>query len=615
MSERLIIFAEEKGVPARSPMGEGLANVSVLQWIALLAGVASIVFHLYLVYAGLIPSLITRPVHWMLALPWIFLLIPAKSGFRKYSAPVFLLVGFFAAGWVAFNHAELVQQYGSTNSTYQIIAATLLIVITLEMARRAIGWVLPAIACVVLLYGLYGENLPGDFGHAGLPVDYYLGTLILTEGGLWSSLTGISAEVIAPFIILGAFISAGTAGAGFMAVATQLAGRFRAGAAKIAIISSALYGSLSGVAAANTASTGVVTIPAMIKLGYPRALAAATEAVASTGGQIMPPLMGASVFIMAELLAIEYTTIMVAASLPALLFFATAWIAVHQYGMIHDLQGIDRKDLPGWGFVARTLPFFIVPVTILIFALVFTSYTAPYAAFFAIMTMMVLLLADSRGRLKPGRWLHRMWVAIIDSGEQIARITSIICCAALIVGVFHMTGLGVKITSLVISASGSSLWIALILTGLAALILGMELPTPAAYVICVAVAGPALIDLGLEPLYAHLFVFWYALLCTITPPVCGNVFIAAGIAQAPWLDVAFRSMSIGIGLFLVPMAFIANPSLLELGSSPLLAVGAMTKILAGLAFFSMGVVGTMPSLILRAGSVALGFFVIFAFGI
>ena len=318
---------------------------------------------------------------------------------------------------------------------------------------------------------------------------------------------------------------------------------------------------------------------------------------------------------MAELLAIEYTTIMVAASLPALLFFATAWIAVHQYGIIHDLQGIDRKDLPGWGFVARTLPFFIVPATILIFALVFTSYTAPYAAFFAIMTMMALLLADSRGRLKPGRWLHRMWVAIIDSGEQIARITSIICCAALIVGVFHMTGLGVKITSLVISASGSSLWIALILTGLAALILGMELPTPAAYVICVAVAGPALIDLGLEPLYAHLFVFWYALLCTITPPVCGNVFIAAGIAQAPWLDVAFRSMSIGIGLFLVPMAFIANPSLLELGSLPLLAVGAMTKILAGLVFFSMGVVGTMPSLILRAGSVALGFFVIFAFGI
>ncbi|UYV39631.1 TRAP transporter fused permease subunit [Rhodobacteraceae bacterium D3-12] len=581
----------------------------------MLFALLSVGFHMFLVYSGLIPALVSRPIHFMLALPWIFFLLPQNTRFDRISAPVFFLIGLVGAGWIMLGHSDITRQYGSTRGTWQLWATGGLILVTLEMARRAIQWVLPLVALIVLIYGAFGHLLSGDFGHAGLPVDYFLGTLVLTEAGLWSELTGISAEVIAPFIILGAFISAGTAGTGFMAVATQVAGRFRAGVAKIAIISSALYGSLSGVAAANTASTGIVTIPAMIRLGYPRSLAAATEAVASTGGQIMPPLMGASVFIMAELLTIPYTTIMVAATLPAILFFATAWIAVHQYGIKYDLKGIDRKDLPGWGFVARTLPFFVVPMGILIYCLAFTSYTAPYSAFFAIFTMIALLLLDSTGRMSLSRWVHRMWLAIEDAATQIAKITAIICCAALIVGVFSMTGLGVKITSLVLSVSGENLWLALALTGLAALILGMELPTPAAYVICVAVAGPALVELGLEPLYAHLFVFWYALLCTITPPVCGNVFIAAGIAQTPWLGVAFRSMSIGVGLFLVPMAFIANPSLLLLGSQPAFAFLAMVKILIGLTFFSFGVVGTKPNILLRIASVALGFVVIFFFGV
>lgn len=615
MSESLIIFSEERGVPQRSPLREGIASVGWFRWLILICALASVGFHLFLVYSGLIPALVTRPLHFMLALPWIFFLFPQETTFDRVTAPLFFLIGAVCAGWVVLNHGEIARQYGSTSGTWQIAATTSLIIVTLEMARRAIKWVLPTIALIILAYGFFGGYLPGYFGHSGLPTEYFLGTLVLTEGGLWSELTGISAEVIAPFIILGAFISAGTAGTGFMAIATQIAGPFRAGVAKIAIISSALYGSLSGVASANTASTGIVTIPAMIKLGYPRSLAAATEAVASTGGQIMPPLMGASVFIMAELLAMNYTTIMVAATLPAILFFATAWIAVHQYGIKYDLQGIDRSELPGWGFVARTLPFFVVPMGILIYCLAFTSYTAPYSAFFATLTMMVLLLLDSTGRASFTRWIHRMWLAVIDAGSQIAKITAIICCASLIVGVFNMTGLGVKITSLVLSASGDNLWLALVLTGFAALILGMELPTPAAYVICVAVAGPALVELGLEPLYAHLFVFWYALLCTITPPVCGNVFIAASIAQAPWLDVAFRSMSIGVGLFLVPMAFVANQSLLQLADNPLWALLALAKIMVGLVFFSFGIIGTKPSLPLRMAAVAAGFIIIFSFGV
>jgi TRAP transporter 4TM/12TM fusion protein len=359
----------------------------------------------------------------------------------------------------------------------------------------------------------------------------------------------------------------------------------------------------------------MVTIPAMIRLGYPRTLAAATEAVASTGGQIMPPLMGAGIFVMAELLAISYAEIMVAATLPAFLFFATAWIAIHQYAIRYDLRGLSRDELPGWGFVARTVPFFVVPFAILIYVLAFTSYTAPYGAFWAALVMALLLALDSTGAVRLRRWAARAWAAAEDAARQIAQIAAIIICASLIVGVFNMTGLGIKITSLILSASGDSLWIALILTGLAALVLGMELPTTAAYLICVSVAGPALTQLGLPPLYAHLFVFWYALLCTITPPVCGNVFIAAGIAKAPWLSVAFRSMAMGLGLFIVPLAFVANPSLLQVAVAPGWALLALFKVLVGLWLVSMAVVGTAGSWFHRVMAAAAGLLIIFVAGI
>jgi TRAP transporter 4TM/12TM fusion protein len=615
MTETPSMFAEARGIDPAAPLAGPLRAITPLQWATGLLALGTVAFHLFLVFSGLIPALVTRPVHLMLALPWIFVLTPPANGWERLTGPVFLLAGLAAAGYIMWNHASLVRQYGALRGELQIAVALALVVVVLEAARRAIKWVLPLVALLVLLYGFFGEHIPGDFGHSGLRTEFFLGTLTITQGGLWSSLTGISAEVIAPFIILGALISAGTAGTGFMAVATQIAGRARAGAAKVAVISSALYGSISGVAAANTASTGMVTIPAMIRLGYPRTLAAATEAVASTGGQIMPPLMGAGIFVMAELLAIPYAEIMVAAALPALLFFATSWVAIHQYAIKLDLRGLSRAELPGWGFVARTVPFFLLPFAILIYVLAFTSYTAPYAAFWAAAAMALLLAIDSTGALRLRRWAVRAWAAAEDAARQIAQIAAIIVCASLIVGVFNMTGLGIKITALILSASGESLWIALLLTGIAALVLGMELPTTAAYLICVSVAGPALTALGLPPLYAHLFVFWYALLCTITPPVCGNVFIAAGIAKAPWLAVAFRSMAVGVGLFIVPMAFVANPSLLQLAEAPVWAVLALLKILAGLSLISMAVVGTAGRWPMRLAAAAAGFAVIFVAGV
>ncbi len=564
-----------------------------LRWATVTFAALTVGFHLWVAFSGLIPNLTTRPLHMAFAVAWVFFfgVAIAQGSGGRISGWIIGAIGIAACGYIVWNRPELVRQYGALDGWLQHAVAIVLLLVVLEMARRAIKLVLPAVAAIVLAYGFLGEHLPGAFGHGGIPLDYYLGTLTITEGGLWGSLTGISVDTISLFIILGATISAGQAGTGFMALATQIAGRFRAGAAKVAVVSSALYGTVSGVAAANTASTGMVTIPAMIRRGYPPKLAAAVEAVASTGGQIMPPIMGAGIFVMAELLRQPYAEIMVAATLPAVLFFVAAWVGVHMFALRYHLEGLPRSELPGWSAVALTAPFFMVPFGILIGSILFTSYTLSYAAVFATVTAWLLLLPDDN--LKPSLrgWLLRTEQALVTGAQQVAVIAAVIICAGIIVGVFNMTGLGVKLTSLILSLSGGELWAVLLLTGLASLVLGMELPTTAAYIICVAVAGPALVAVGVPELYAHLFVFWYALLCTITPPVCGNVFIAAGIAKTPWLPVAGTALRLGLGLFVVPLGFIMNPSLLLLATDPWLAVMAALKVGVGLALLAYAVIG------------------------
>ena len=587
-------------------------RISRMDGIVLAVSALSVGFHLYLIFSGLLPNLVTRPLHLMLAVPFIFFFGVQGGPVGRGIAYATGAIGLAAGLYIVVNREALADQYGALSGWLQHGIAITLILLALEMARRTIKAVLPAIAVLVLAYGLLGSHIPGTFGHSGIPLDYFLGTLVIAEGGLWGDLTGISAEIIAPFIILGCFISAGEAGTGFMSFATQFAGRMRAGAAKVSIVASALYGTISGSASANTASTGTVTIPAMKRLGYPPSFAAAVEAVASTGGQIMPPLMGAGVFVMAELLRTPYTDLMILASLPAFLFFLAAWAGVHFYAMRHGLTGMRGEDLPGWGKVARTVPFFLLPFGLLVVMLLFTRYTAPYAAAMATALTVALLLIDSEGRASASRWVSRVAEGARGAAEQIASIAAILICASLIVGVFHMTGLGVKITSVILSLSGGELWPALLLTALASLVLGMELPTTAAYVICIAVAGPALVELGLPELQAHMFVFWYALLCTITPPVCGNVFIAAGIAGTPWLPVAGNALRLGVGLFLVPLGFIANPSLLLVLESPVLAFLAMAKVGLGIWLLSFVAIDMgrrpLPALGALVGGVVLLFF-------
>jgi TRAP transporter 4TM/12TM fusion protein len=561
-------------------------------WIGL--GALSVVFHLWLIFSGLVPNLVSRPLHMALVIPWVFLFKPSV-GLRRIFDWGFTLAGIAACFWIIANHNLLLDQYGYLANDFQMVIAVILLVTVLEMARRSIGWPLPLLAFAALLYGLFGNYIPGEFGHPGTPLASFLGTMTIAEGGIWGTLTGVSVSIVAIFVIFGAMLNAGEAGAGFMNVAASAAGRLRGGAAKVSVLSSALFGSISGSASANVASTGIVTLPTMVSLRYPKRIAAAVEAVASSGGQIMPPLMGAGAFVMVELTGIPYADIIVAAALPALLYFFAVWIGVDIYALRFGLRPLKNDARPAVRTVLITASFFLIPFSVLLIVM-YIGFTPQYAAAVAILAATLLLFINGSMAISLGSGMTRICDAAIMAGGQIAMIASIILCASIIIGVLGITGLGIKVTSLILSFSGGMIWPALLLTALACLFLGMEVPTTAAYVICVSVAGPALIDLGMAPLTVHLFVFWYALLSTITPPVCGGVFIAAGMVGENWLRVALTSMSLGIGLYLIPLGMVVHPELLTIGVTPLLSLLAFCKIAFALGLISYAVISAGKSL-------------------
>ena len=575
-------------------------------WIMI--GLGSIIFHLYLIFSGLIPNLVSRPIHMAFAIPWIFLY---SENDKKVSFIniVLAVLGVLSCLWIALNHDLLSDQYGFIENNFQFILSLFLLFLVLEMARRSVGWPLPLVTLIALLYGMFGYLIPGEFGHPGIPVNSFLGNLTIAETGLWGSLTNVSVTIVSIFVIFGCFLNAGEAGEGFMNIAKFFAGKLKGGAAKVSIISSALFGSISGSASANVASTGSITLPTMKKLGYPKKLAASVEAVASSGGQIMPPLMGAGAFVMVELTGIPYDEIIVAAFLPALLFFFTVWIGINFYSGIYNLKPLPEKDTPNKKLVFFTFIFFLVPFFILLFFM-FSGFTPQFSASIAILLSFMLLFFNLNTKFDIKIGFDRFKKACKLCGKQISLIASIILCASLIIGVLAMTGLGIKLTSLIMSFSNNNVWLALLFTALACLILGMEVPTTAAYIICVTVAGPALIDMGLDILLVHLFVFWFALLSTITPPVCGTVFIAAGMVNENWVKVSITSMILGLGLYFIPLGMVSNPSLIKLGSTPIEALIAMFKISICLLMFSFSIIKA-KNFLLKISGLFIGCLILF----
>lgn len=577
-------------------------------WIVL--GLASIAFHLGLIFSGLVPALIARPLHMAFALPWLFI-FPAKTYAQRISGWVLTAIGVAICLYIAINVEALDAQYGYIEDNFQYLMAFALLAITLEMARRAIGWPLPTVALICLIYAVFGHHIPGQFGHPQVPLASTLGTLTITEGGVWGSLTGVSVGVVSIFVIMGAILNVGEAGQGFLNIAIAAAGRLRGGAGKVAVLTSALFGSISGSASANAASIGAVTMPTMVRMGYPRALAGAVEAVASSGGQIMPPLMGAGAFVMVELTSTPYTRIMEAALLPALLYFLAVWIGIDLFARRYNLKPMHEDNQPKRRDVFLTMMFFLVPFGVLLYQMFIAEVTPQYAASLAILVGALLLFTNIKFEISWRLFINRLSQAAIVSGRQISMIASIIICASIVIGVLGMTGLGVKVTSVILALANDALWPAILLTAVACMLLGMEVPTTAAYVICVAVAGPALNSLGIDLLLVHLFVFWYALLSTITPPVCGTVFITAGIVGENWLKVAASAMRLGIGLYIIPLAMIANPELINLGSNTLISLQSFAQVLIALWFMSYAIIANR-SVAIRVGSFVIGFVICFA---
>ena len=547
-------------------------------------------FSLLLPVYAFIPNLIERSIHLGLAIPIIFLAGKRSSKKRTLVVDLFFTaLGLFLCIYIMVDFEGVLNQFGIVKNSYQILMGLAMVLIVLECARRMIKPVLPSITLLFLLYALYGHHIPGYFGHVEYDLSQITGMLYLTTGGIWGQLTGISANIIGIFVFLGAFIGFTGGGTGFRKISVRLAGKLKGGPGKVAAVASAMFGSISGSASANVVTTGAFTIPMMKKLGFRPPFAAAVEAVASTGGQIMPPIMGAGAFIMAEMTQTPYLKIALAALLPSLLYFFTVWVGVHFFAMRDGLRGLDANEIPSWRETLGASSFFIIPFAILIFFLL-RLYTPQYAAFWA--TLSTLPLAFVTLDWKYDRtFLTKIKGAVQEGASQVAMIASICACAQIIIAILSYTGFGVKISTLIVDLGGGSLFLTLVLTMVACIILGMEVPTTAAYIMAAVVAAPVLIKLGIHPLAAHFFIFYYAILSAITPPVCGAVFIASGMAGADWVQTAGYSLRLSYAAFLLPFVFVYDNSILFVTGNLLDTLLCLIRMTMAMIFLSAGFIG------------------------
>lgn len=559
-------------------------------------------FHLYTSGFGSFPDLIQRSVHVGGSLMLAFCLF----GFRRQDArksPIHFIDIVLILATAAFT-AHILLSYdrmmGFTfrMTTVDFVFGVIATVLVLEGCRRVIGLTIPILGILGLTYALAGPHLPEFMAHRGLDPRLVIEVLYMSTRGLYGMVTGISATVIAIFVIFGAVLLRTGGGQTFMDLAIILGGRSVGGGAKVATISSALFGSVSGSAAANVATTGSFTIPLMKRLGYRPEFAGAVEAVASTGGQIMPPIMGAGAFIMAELLGVSYLSIMTAALIPAVLYFVGCIAGIHFESKRLGYKPVPADNLPKLKDVLtirRAGPVFI-SLAMLIFLLV-QGYSPGFAAFSATLILIVLFLLGARsgsdllGRMKD------LKAGFIDAGVGLVAIAVLIAGAQILLAMISTTGLGVSFTSAIISLGDNNLLISLLLAMLVAMLLGTGLPTAAAYLLAAAVVAPALIKLGVEPLGAHMFIFYFSILAGLTPPLCATVFISASMAGAKWFPTSLTAIRLSLVAFLIPFAFVFHPEILLIGEPVMIAVFGLTGLLgviiiggalAGYLFFPIG---------------------------
>lgn len=514
-----------------------------------------------------------------LALPLAFILYSAGGAKRRSAIPIYdaflAVLAFAGCIYIAVNYPTVVNEIflGPIAAWGPGILVTLLL---LEALRRTTGWALIVIISVFILYALFGDLIPGRLAGRAQDWQRLAGYLAYDVNGIFGLSIAVGATIVVAFIFFGALLNATGGSKFFTDAAVRSMGRYRGGSMKIAVVASGLFGSISGSAVANVVATGVVTIPMIKRDKYPAHKAGAIEAVASTGGQLMPPVMGAAAFLMAEFLQVPYADVALAALLPALLYYGAVFIQADLEAARLGIKSASGEDVPSRRTLVGGLHF-LLAFALLIYALFGWNWQPERAAFLACASVIVtaLLFGYEGVRVSIGRLLY----AIVETGEQVVEIIVISAAAGIVIGVLNITGLSFNLTYALVQLGSGSAFVLLVMSALVCVVLGMGLPTLAVYVLLASLVAPALVEVGIQPMAAHFFVMYFGMMSMITPPIALAAFAAASIAKADPMKTGWASVKFGWVAFIIPFLFAYSPSLIMIGDAGEIAWAAATAAL------------------------------------
>lgn len=502
--------------------------------------------------------------HLMLGMIFVFLYSPtSKNEPKKFLWLDWLLillssaVGFYVI--LNYNQYIVIMQTGTLTPTLYTLGVVMTLLV-LESSRRVLGNILPIIAILTIAYAMVGGELPGLLGHRGYNFSRVV-TTILSDQGVYGTPIGVSASNVFLFLMFGAFLSVSGADKIFQDLSIALTGHKRGGPAKMAVFASALFGMISGSAVANVVTTGAFTIPLMKRQGYSSRFAGAVSAVASTGGQIMPPIMGAAAFVLSDIAQTSYREVCLAALLPALMYYLTLYKMVDLESVKENLKGLPPEELPDMKKAMKKGFKLFIPLFVLLFLLLVMLSTPMIAAIWSMVAIVICGFLDSDDRMG----FKDIIDGFVESTRAMPQVVAACACSGIVTGMFALTGLGLKLSDFIVSLGGNSILLSLILSMLICTVLGMGLPTTASYIICATAMAPALIKIGVPTLAAHLFLLYFASISAITPPVAVASYAAAGIAEENAVKVGMTSVKLGIAGFVLPFTFAMNPDYLHLG--------------------------------------------------
>ena len=561
----------------------------VMAKIVTALAIAFSVFQLYTAIFGVLDAQLQRAVHLGFGLCLVFLLYPTRKSWSRHKLHpldlVLAILGAAAPAYIVIAYQSLVLRSGLVSGT-DLVIGTAGIVLVIEAARRVVGLPMVCVVLAFLLYAFVGPYMPGVLAHRGLTLSQLVGHLYFTTEGVFGIPLGVSSTFIFLFILFGAYLESTGLGKFFIDLANSIAGWASGGPAKVAVLSSGLMGTVSGSSVANVVGTGSLTIPMMKKLGYHKNFAGAVEAAASTGGQLMPPVMGAAAFLMAEFVGVPYIEIVKAAVIPALLYFAGVWLGVHFEAKRENLKGIPRSELPRLSTILKERGHLALPLIVIVYLLV-AGYTPMRAALFAIILSILCSMIRKSTRMKP--------LEIVMGLERGARgvLSVLVACAAagIVIGVVTKTGVGLKLASGLLDLSGGMLLPTMFFTMITAIILGMGVPTTANYVITSTIAAPAIIQMGVPVLCAHMFVFYFGIIADVTPPVALAAFAGAGIAGGNPLRTGINASKLAIAAFIIPYMFVLSPNLLMIDATALNLITTTVTALVGMIALSSALIG------------------------